>query len=216
MGDRNPPRPSVAFGDPPTHTPANVTGDSTASELGHTGATLRRRVTAFGLGSAVGFVVGGIGGRMAMRLIADADPSNFGKQTSSEATIGTITIVGTLDILIQIGLIVGGLGGLAYLGIRRFLPVGRLRAPAYGIVLVVVATGLIIEFNIRDFDILPRALSVALFGLLLFVYGLLTAWLIDRFAHPLAQPPGRRGALVFAAVLVAGFALDIKALVDIA
>jgi hypothetical protein len=123
----------------------------------------------------------------------DCSPSNFGKQTSTEATIGTITIVGTLDILIQIGLIVGGLVGLAYLGIRRFLPVGRLRAPAYGIVLVVVATGLIIEFNIQDFDILPRALSVALFGLLLFVYGLLTAWLIDRFAHPLTQLPGRRG-----------------------
>lgn len=152
-----------------------------------------------------------------MRLIADANRSNFGKHTSTgEATIGTFTIGGTLDILIQIGLIVGGLVGLAYLGIRRFLPVGRLRAPAYGIVLVVVATGLIIEFNIHDFDILPKALSVALFGLLLFVYGLLTAWLIDRFAHPLTQLPGRQGALIFAAVLVAGFALDIKALVDIA
>jgi hypothetical protein len=152
-----------------------------------------------------------------MRLIADANPSNFGKHTSTgEATIGTFTIGGTLDILIQIGLIVGGLVGLAYLAIRRFLPVGRLRAPAYGIVLVVVATGLIIEFNIHDFDILPKALSVALFGLLLFVYGLLTAWLIDRFAHPLTQLPVRQGALIFATVLVAGFSLDIKALVDIA
>jgi hypothetical protein len=193
-----------------------VTGDSTASELGHPGATLRRRVTAFGLGAAVGLLVGGIGGRIVMRLIADANPSSFGKETSSEATIGAFTIGGTLNFLIQIGLVVGGLVGLAYLGIRRFLPVGLLRAPAYGMVLVVVATGLIIEFNIHDFAILPKALSVALFGLLLFVYGLLTAWLIDRFAHPVTQLRGRRGALVFAAVLVAGFALDIKALVDIA
>jgi len=84
-----------------------------------------------------------------MRLIADADQSNFGKATSSGATIGTITIGGTLDILIQTGLIGGGLFGLAYLGIRRFLPAGRLRAPAYGIDLVVVATGgPIIEANI--------------------------------------------------------------------
>ncbi len=128
----------------------------------------RRRVTAFGLGAAVGLVVGGIGGRVVMRLIADANPSSFGKETSSEATIGTFTIGGTLNFVIQMG-VIGGLFGLAYLGIRRFLPVGRLRATAYGLVLVVATGGLILEANIHDFDILPRALSVALFGILLFV-----------------------------------------------
>jgi hypothetical protein len=65
----------------------------------------RRRGLAFLLGASVGLVIGGVGGRLAMRVIADADPSTFGLGTASGATIGTVTVGGTLNVLVQTGIL---------------------------------------------------------------------------------------------------------------
>jgi hypothetical protein len=174
----------------------------------------RRRGLAFGIGASVGLLVGGVGGRLAMRLIADADPSAFGLGTASGATIGTVTVGGTLSVVVQTGILGGGLFGLTYLWIRRCLP--RWRALAYGLALTIVATGINVGGNLHDFEILPRLLSVSLFATLFFAYGVITALLIDR-AVPRADeraPSVMRLALI--GLVAAGAILDVATLTRIA
>ena len=185
-----------------------------SSALAPTMGHWRRRGLAFGIGASVGLLIGGVGGRLAMRVIADADPSTFGLGTASGATIGTVTVGGTLNIVVQTGILGGGLFGLTYLWVRRYLP--RWRALAYGIALAIVATGINVGGNLHDFEILPRALSVLLFAALFFAYGAVTGMLIDRAVPRTGERASPATRLALLSVLVAGALLDVATLTRIA
>src|SRR3990172_3727942 len=77
---------------------------------------------AVAVGALSGVISAGVGARVVMRIIALANPDSDGVFTDAEATVGEITFGGTMDLLL-LGTIAGVMGGAAYLGVRRWLPV---------------------------------------------------------------------------------------------
>lgn len=76
-------------------------------------------VTAVGLG--LGFLVGGIGGRLAMRaLFLTSHPSVRGLISDDGFAIGRFSFTATLNLLL-VGTVLGVLGAFAYAAVRPFL-----------------------------------------------------------------------------------------------
>ena len=73
-------------------------------------------------GLAVGVVVGGIGGRLAMRLIALLIPESTGRFTENGARIGDITLGGTFAVLLFGGLFAGIFVGTIWVVVSPWLP----------------------------------------------------------------------------------------------
>ena len=71
-------------------------------------------------GALFGALVGGVLGRVLMRVIFLIDKSNDGAETEF-GTVGEITVGGTLTLLV-LSSITGVMGGIFYIGIRRWLP----------------------------------------------------------------------------------------------
>ncbi len=164
---------------------------------------------AVGLGALSGLVAAGVGSRVVMKLIALADPSTDGTFTDAEATVGEFTVAGTLSLLV-LGTIAGVMGGLVYLGVRRWLPVPRAwKGVAFGVLTLVTVGNVLIDAGNVDFQIFePVLLVVALFSALFFANGLLLAGLMARF-HPEPDYAGRptlsrAAATVILIVCVAG------------
>lgn len=139
---------------------------------------------AVGLGALSGFVAAGVGSRVVMKLIALADPSTEGTFTDAEATVGDFTVAGTLSLLV-LGTIAGIMGGLVYLGVRRWLPVPPAwKGVAFGVLTLTTVGNVLIDAGNVDFQIFaPVLLVVALFSALFLVNGLLLAELMARY-HP--------------------------------
>jgi hypothetical protein len=124
-------------------------------------------------GLVVGVVVGGLGSRRAMRIMAMASPAARGFTTDFGATVGEITAGGTLFLLILGGLL-GMIGGIVYVAIRGVLPWrGWLGGLAFGVVLLALFGRLLVVPDNPDFVILsPAGLAVAMFSALPVVFGL--------------------------------------------
>jgi hypothetical protein len=154
------------------------------------------------LGALAGLVSAGVGSRVVMRVIALFDPSADGATTDAEATVGEITFGGTLNLLL-LGAIAGVMGGLAYLGVRRWLPVpAAWRGLAYGVVTLMTVGQLLFDRNNADFQIFePVLLVIALFSLLFLINGLILVPLLDRFHPEPAYPPSLRVSRALAGVL---------------
>ena len=73
-------------------------------------------------GLAVGIVVGGIGGRLAMRLIALLIPESTGRFTENGARIGDITLGGTFALLLFGGVFAGIFVGTIWVVVSPWLP----------------------------------------------------------------------------------------------
>jgi hypothetical protein len=82
-----------------------------------------RDIARGGLGGlAVGLVVGGFGGRVAMRLIALLIPESAGALTENGNRIGDITLGGSLGLIIFFGLFVGILVAVIWVVVSPWLP----------------------------------------------------------------------------------------------
>ena len=136
---------------------------------------------AVGLGALSGLVSAGVGSRIVMRLIALADPSSDGTFTDAEAIVGDFTLGGTFGLL-ALGAVAGIMGGLLYLGLRRWLPAPPAwNGAAYGVFTLLTVGNVLFDPGNADFQIFePALLVIALFSLLFFVNGLLLAGLMDR------------------------------------
>ncbi len=139
---------------------------------------------AVSLGALSGLVAAGIGSRMVMRLIALVDSSSDGTFTDAKATVGEVTAEGTIGLLV-LGTVAGAMGGLLYLGLRRWLPVPPAwNGIGYGVFTLLTVGNVLLDPGNVDFRIFePVLLVVALFSLLFFINGLLLAGLMDRL-HP--------------------------------
>ena len=75
--------------------------DATVTSRWTTVAELVREFAVGGLAGVVsGFLVAGVGGRLAMRLIAMVAPDNrIGLRTEGGAIVGEVTLSGTVDFL---------------------------------------------------------------------------------------------------------------------
>jgi hypothetical protein len=115
-------------------------------------------------GAALGVVVGGVGGRLAMRLLAGVNPSATGLRSDDGFTIGQFTLSGTAGLLF-VGWFLGMIGAACYALLR-----GLLIGPSWFRVLsisagpgVVMASQLVHATGV-DFILLdPLWLTVGLF-----------------------------------------------------
>ena len=160
--------------------------------------TRLRAATARVAGSVAGAMVAGalalgLGTRLLMRVLAATSPDEAqGAITEAEEVVGEVTMGGTVGLIAFAGLF-GGFAGLALFAlVRRWLPDRSLVAGALtlgiGAGLTVRLSGLLDPDN-PDFELLsPRWLAVALVLVVLVVFGLLAAVLIDRWAASWPQP----------------------------
>ena len=136
-------------------------------------------------GLVAGLIVGGVGSRLAMRIMAlTSAPAARGLETDFGATVGEITVGGTLFLLIA-GSILGMAGGILYLAIRGLLPGSWwLKGLVFGLLLLALAGRVLVDPGNPDFVILsPAGLAVTMFAALPILYGLLFVPL-QRFLEP--------------------------------
>ena len=77
-------------------------------------------------GVAVGVVVGGLGGRLVMRIAALAAPDSVrGDLTENGFPIGDFTVGGTMQLLLFGGLLLGGIGAVVPSRLQRWAKVGQ-------------------------------------------------------------------------------------------
>ena len=162
---------------------------------------VRSGAVALVVGATVGLLVAGGGARLAMRLIALADNrEDFGATTGSEATVGEITLGGTVAVLLT-GLALGIMGALLYVALRAWLPVrGGYRSVIYVLIVLGLGLSLTIDGNQGDFVFLDTATSLAAFSAVLVLYAVAVPALIDRLA-PRVVRRSRFGHSVVACVL---------------
>jgi hypothetical protein len=176
---------------------------SEQTEFSPTGEVLRDIARGGISGAIVGIVVGGLGGRLLMRLVAILHPDAVGEITENGNRIGDITLGGTL-FLILFGLILCALAGVLWVIVSPWIP-GHTGVRALLTAGIAIATGtpeLIIgrnpDFVILDHDPRVVALLVALVGLIGLSIALLDSWLDRRLPHAVT---GRRSPAVFYATV---------------
>lgn len=155
-------------------------------------------------GILCGFLIGGIGGRLAMFLLrVTSDPSLSGLETDDGFLIGSFT--GSTFFLVALCTAGGLLGGLFYLVIRGWIP-RPYRPVAMAVFLGAAGGATIIKPDGIDFTLVePHALSVALFIALPALYGAALSYVVELFLDRKERRTKPWGAL--ALVPLAGLAL---------
>ena len=141
-------------------------------------------------GAISGFVVGGVLGRLGMRLLAVTSPEARGGLTDDQAFVGEITLSGTANLVLAVTSI-GALAGLVYLWVRRVLP-ETMRGRVLGFALFTGSIGgalFIHDHPSFDFTQLsPDWLTVSMFIALPLLFGIVASVLTE-----LADRPGSLG-----------------------
>lgn len=185
----------------------------------------RRVGTASLAGIAAGVIVGGVLGRVVMRISGfTAGPALVGVHTSNGNRVGDITFAGTLALVVLVGLAAGLIGGLVYAVVEPWLRrVRPWHGLAYGVALLLAYGFTVLEpsnFDFRRFG--PAALNVAMFAALFVIFGAATAWLFDA-VKALRAGTGAAArvvdvlawfALVPAVIASVGFAISVGGLGD--
>jgi hypothetical protein len=134
-------------------------------------------------GSITGIFVGGLLGRVVMRVSGFmAGPGLVAAFTANGNRVGDITFGGTAAIVIFVGLGTGLIGGVLYAVIEPWLR--RIRpwhGLTYGAGLLAAFGFTVLDPSNLDFQRFGSApLNVAMFGALFLVFGVGIAWLFDR------------------------------------
>jgi hypothetical protein len=134
-------------------------------------------------GGIAGVVIGGLLGRVVMRISGFmAGPGLAGVHTENGNVVGDITAGGTIALIMFVGLPSGLVGGVLYALLEPWL--ARLRpwhGLAYGVALLATAGFFFLDpvnFDFRRFGM--PAVNVAMFAALFVLFGVATAWLFDR------------------------------------
>ncbi len=148
-------------------------------------------------GMAVGLVVGGIGGRIAMRmsgyLYEREHPGTPTITESSGQLVGNITLSGTLQLMAEMALFTGISAGFVYLLFRPWLPGrGWRKGLVVGAFFLLALGSVQISSGNVDFRRLGSPLvNVLMYGSLVFIFGLLLAplseWIHRRVPEPFSE-----------------------------
>ena len=146
-------------------------------------------------GVAAALIVGGVGSRIAMRIIAiTAGPGAIGAVTENGNRVGEITFGGTLGLLMFAGVFFDIPGGLVYMAVRRWLArLGRWKGVGFGFLLLATFGSAVIESDNPDFHRFGvPVLNILLFAVLFPLFGLAVAPLVDLLERALPGVPPRR------------------------
>jgi len=124
-----------------------------------------------------GLLAGGIGSRLAMSLVAIADPTAHGLLTSNNNPVGKMSVDGTAFLLLGATLVSAFHGGLLYIGYARLIPGSTAaRGLLLGAALLCIFGTQIIEPMNRDFvRFATPAWDIGLFAGLFLAFGLIAA-----------------------------------------
>lgn len=174
-------------------------------------------------GMIAGLVVGGLGGRIAMRLIAVVSRGDAaGAITENGNVVGEVTTGGTVSLIVVASVAFGVSAGLVYGATRHWLRrLGRRRPLAFGVLLLVVLGFTVIDPANRDFDRLGTPIvNVVLFGAIFVLDGVLLVWLADALERVTPGAPGvaDRGAagMIIIALVGSAFLASVLLLVGLA
>jgi hypothetical protein len=178
-------------------------------------AELVRHVAIIGVvGVSLGLIVGGIGGRIVMRIAGIVASDRVqGFPTDNGNAIGDVTVGGTIGLIIFVGILFGGVGAVAYVICERWLTwTGPLRPLAFGLLLLAVASPLALDPDNLDFLLIRNyELIVAMFMTLFLLYGMPMALLVRGLegrlskvnpARPIASVAAYLGLVGFGAIFV--------------
>lgn len=186
--------------------PVALTVEDRVGVVVEAGWTLKNfaRLVAIGTfaGLIAGLTAGGLGARLAMRISAvAAGPAMQGKITAAENVVGRVT-AGNTAFVVVVGGMVGILGGLLYMGLRRWLPgTGAGKGLMYGLVLLLMAGSAVIQGTNPDFGRLGSpALNISIFASLFILFGMIVAPLAERLDRSFPVPSWRFTSLVAYAV----------------
>ncbi len=143
-------------------------------------------------------------GGLAMRVSAlAAGPSAQGILTDAGNSVGSITLEGTVELVVFGGLLSGVIGAVIYLVTSPWLTwAGRWKGAAFGVFLLAIAGEQLIDHENRDFVVLmPAWLNVSMFASLIVLFGVAAHWMAGRLEHRL--PPAASTGAVVAYALVA-------------
>jgi hypothetical protein len=145
-------------------------------------SAVRRLGVAVLTGAISGFVVGGLGGRLFMYVLAELNTEDAGLLTDDGFAMGRFTLSGTLNLL-SFTTAIGVLGGLLFLALRglRFGPTWfRILSMPVGV--TIVAGSLLVHSDGADFTLLqPWWLAVSMTLAVPFLYTLMASALADRW-----------------------------------
>lgn len=170
---------------------------------------LVRYVFVVGLaGVMTGILVGGVGGRVVMRLssLISPDVSGTGVRTEQGFRVGEVTLEGTIALVVFVG-IFSGLFGAVYYAVARpwLLRFGQWQGVAFGLLLLLVGSATSDVFNTDnpDFvilDVIP--LTVLAFVALFVLFGVVIAALFGWLDRRLPAVDGSRWMLGVSAISV--------------
>jgi hypothetical protein len=142
---------------------------------------LRGFAGVFVAGGVAGVVVGGLGSRVAMRIAAlTANDVAQGLRTEAGATIGRITLEGTLFLIAFAGIGSALVGTAFYVATLPWLPRRRaLRALAFGGLELVLFGTVLLDPGNPDFTILGRLLNVLVLSTLFVLHGVALVMLVE-------------------------------------
>ena len=154
-------------------------------------------------GALLGLAVGGIGGRLAMMLLAVRNPDATGLTSDDGFTMGQLTLSGTANLLV-VATFIGALGGGIYLALRDLMIGPRwFQICSISIGPAVVVCALIVHPDGVDFTRLePLWLAVSLFVLVPAVYAVLLSILADRWLVGSTHPSGPQRVLSTVSLLL--------------
>jgi len=142
-------------------------------------------------GLAVGAVVIGPAGRLAMRLLAATSPDAQGRITEAEQVVGQISLTGTVGFVIFVGVPFGLAAGLGYALASFVVPRGLVGGAVFGAAALVLVGATVdpLRGDNPDFAIVgPGWLSVATFFLMAVLTGAITAPVAGRIAAAVGRP----------------------------
>ncbi len=180
-------------------------------------APIVREIARGGLaGLLTGIVMGGGGGRLAMRVSSLLDPAARGARTEAGATVGEFTLEGTVSFVIFVGLFSGIALAVIWVIAQRWLPSrGVARYAAASLLGIAMGARFAIEGRNIDFLILdPKAAQVAVFVVLAAATGAVVVG-VDRWLERRLPAPSDAALQWYRAITVVGVLLAIPAILGL-
>ncbi len=163
----------------------------------------RRLAVATAAGALSGLMVGGIGGRLAMMLLARLTPESEGLLSDDGFVIGQLTVSGTLNLLV-VTVVLGVLGGGIYLVVRNLMIGPRwFQILSISIGPAVVVGAILVHPEGVDFTFLrPTWLAIALFVAIPGLYAAVLTVACERWLQPDGRFLRSPGLAVFAPLIL--------------